>query len=128
MISTEHRLSYLKNKKIEVVACLLSIILIIEIYCSYQIIRHNKINDIYEVPKVECKTNLEEILNNFDEKGLNVISIEKEDDKYIIGLSIKGTKEDIIKSFRVLDYYTIIDYEFSANYNNIEGKVRLSYN
>ena len=81
------------------------------------------------MPKIESKMELKDIINNFSEAGLNIISIEDKEDRYIIGLSLNGRKDDIIKSFKFLiDKYNIIYYEFNASYDNIEGKISLTYN
>lgn len=128
MINIRYVLLCLKDKKIEISAFLLSIILFIEIYCNYEIL-NNQSKYIEKMPKIESKMELKDIINNFSEAGLNIISIEDKEDRYIIGLSLNGRKDDIIKSFKFLiDKYNIIYYEFNASYDNIEGKISLTYN
>ncbi|SFU28672.1 hypothetical protein SAMN04487886_100159 [Clostridium sp. DSM 8431] len=128
MINIRYVLLCLKDKKIEISAFLLSIILFIEIYCNYEIL-NNQSKYIEKIPKIESKMELKDIINNFSEAGLNIISIEDKEDRYIIGLSLNGRKDDIIKSFKFLiDKYNIIYYEFNASYDNIEGKISLTYN
>lgn len=127
----KYRLGKFKEYKFAIYTIFLCIILIFEIYTYYlsnYSVEEEVEEEYYESSEEECELDLGKIIEELTINNLNILNVEKDEDGYNFEVSIKGSRKEIYKIFKELINYTIETYEFDIDSDNIDGKVKLSYN
>ncbi len=127
----KYKLGKFKEYKFPIYTIFLSIILIFEIYTYYlsnYSVEEEVEEEYYESSEEECELDLGKMIEELTINNLNILNVEKNEDGYNFEVSIKGSRKEIYKIFKELKNYTIETYEFNMDSDNIDGKVKLSYN
>lgn len=126
----KYKLGKFKEYKFLIYTIFLSIILIFEIYTYYlsNYSVEEEVEEEYYESSEECELDLGKMIEELTINNLNILNIEKNEDGYNFEVSIKGSRKEIYEIFKELKNYTIETYEFNMDSDNIDGKVKLSYN